>query len=648
MSRLSTIILLLALAASCGVLSCASGDGTGEARTVRDVGVAFDQMTVVRSSRLRFQMLDTADRSSIGARVAFVGRLDDNRNIDFETYVPATRVGDAGDLAVVVRATDGLWDAVDPLERSTFTGDIIIELDDPIGTFARGTIVGATIEFRSEMTPVVEELEIPSSVFPNQAIPITGDGFLRPEEGTTWLVVKSGGIRYEDGAERQVVNARAPIEWDGTRGRAILRINPALFGVLISTFEGEVELVNDLRTGEEFVGGRHQISFTLQPPRVTGLSPPAGSRGQKITISGRGFLPDETDRNTGMYLIFEGEFRPDNPEIPTQTFEGVGAELKVPLRVVDEQTIEQDVWYSVDPSTGRLEGLGATPGVFEGSITPVVYDPQGEQDGYAWEGTFRVLPTRQVVHVKYLPGFSRALDTYGLRNVETEIRSRILQVLRRDFDRVNVTFVTEAPDDFIEYTTIEIGGPDPSGLLNFGYDNSYNDGGKDIGNLYLGDYLGGVNRHSENAGYLPYGGVFIESFVAFSRELFPDGFGTSDSFDVIMRPFMPGLGGEPVKATEWPEGPRRAAIQNAIDLIGNLTGHTASHEIGHSVGLAWFPSSVEGFEERFHNDPPGTALIMDAGIDRPFEERAQLQGAGPASFSNDNLRYLQTILPPER
>ncbi len=627
---------------------CASGDDSDDGRTVRTVSVAFDQSVVVQSSRLRFQMLDTADRGAVGASVRFLGTLDDNRLVDFETFVPATRVGQQGDLAVEVRANDGLWMSVDPGATSTFTGDVVIKLEDPIGTFAQGTLEGTQIEFRSDMPPILDSLEVPAEVYPNQSIQVTGDGFLRPEEGTTWVVVTSGGIRYPDGAERQVANARAAIEWTGSRTQASLRISPALFGVLVSEFDGELDFVNDLRTGQEFRGSPQSVAFGLRAPLIDTIDPPAGSRGQKITIKGRGFLPDDTDRDTGMFLVFEGTFDPDNPDIPSRTFEGPTAELKVPLEVVNEQTIEQDVWYSVDRSTGQLEGLGATPGLFAGRVTPVVYDPQGEQEGQTWEGNFRVLPTKQVVHVKYLPGFSRALETYGLRNVETEIRARILQVLRRDYAEVNVEFSTQPPEDYIDYTTIEIGGPDPSGLLNFGYDNSFNDGGKDIGNLYLSDYLGGVNRHSENAGYLPYGGVFIESFVAFSRQLFPDGFGTSDAFDRTMSPFMPGLGGDPVLATEWPEGPRRAAIQNAIDLIGNLAGHTASHEIGHSIGLAWFPPSVEGFDERFHNDPPGTALIMDAGIDRPFEERAQLEGAGPAKFSADNLRYLRTILPLPR
>ena len=86
-------------------------------------------------------------------------------------------------------------------------------------------------------------------------------------------------------------------------------------------------------------------------------------------------------------------------------------------------------------------------------------------------------------------------------------------------------------------------------------------------------------------------------------------------------------------------------MQNAILLMGNLTGHTAGHELGHAFGLAHFPETVENFAQRFHNDPPGPGLIMDAGSDRPFNERAELNGEGPAKFSDENLDYLKRILP---
>ena len=36
---------------------------------------------------------------------------------------------------------------------------------------------------------------------------------------------------------------------------------------------------------------------------------------------------------------------------------------------------------------------------------------------------------------------------------------------------------------------------------------------------------------------------------------------------------------------------------------------------------------------------------MDAGGDRPFEERAELAGQGPAVFCGDEYIYLRNVLP---
>jgi hypothetical protein len=618
----------------------------GNEREIRVVDVEFDQHTVLHSSVLRFRFLATAQREASFGTVRFSGSIGEGRELDEEFVVPVDRVGDKGDLVVELRVADGLWEHVDPDPDRTLSGRIDLTLEDGIGVFATGTVDGLALRFHREYAPEVSPVPSGRDVYPNELLELEGEGFLRPEEGTTWAVVDSGTVTLQGGASRPVTNARVPIRWDGSREEALLPVSPAIFGVRIGEFDGDIRFENELATGEVFEGtAQPGFTATLRAPRIDEISPEEGSRGEKITVTGRGFLAEDDETNSGTYFELQGELAPSNPEIPRIEI-GDPPLVVTPFRVLDEKTVEQDVSYSVDPVTRQLDGLGAVPGVFQGTITPFVYRGNDVQEGEAWTGVFTVLPPKQVVRVKFLPGFSRALDQYGLSNVETEIRDRIMTVLKRDYAETAVDFRTEEPDDFIEYTTIEIGGPDPSGLLNFGYDNSFNDGGKDVGNLYLSDYLGGVNRHSQDAGYLPFGGVFIESFIAFSPTLFPDNFGTSVEFDRVLAAFMPGLGGTPVAATEWPDGPRSAAIRDAINLLGNLTGHTASHEVGHALGLAHFPATVEDYTERYHNDPPGPNLIMDAGSDRPFNERAELNGEGPAEFSAENLRYLQAVLPP--
>ena len=74
-------------------------------------------------------------------------------------------------------------------------------------------------------------------------------------------------------------------------------------------------------------------------------------------------------------------------------------------------------------------------------------------------------------------------------------------------------------------------------------------------------------------------------------------------------------------------------------MLGNLIGGTLSHEIGHSLGLA------NPYADGFHNAGDAPNRLMDAGGDRPFLERAELQGQGPGVFCDDEYAYLRMIMP---
>ena len=62
--------------------------------------------------------------------------------------------------------------------------------------------------------------------------------------------------------------------------------------------------------------------------------------------------------------------------------------------------------------------------------------------------------------------------------------------------------------------------------------------------------------------------------------------------------------------------------------------------MGHSLGLA----NLDG---QFHNIGDNPGWLMDSGSNRPFEERAELDGQGPSFFEEASLTYLKTILPLE-
>jgi hypothetical protein len=50
-------------------------------------------------------------------------------------------------------------------------------------------------------------------------------------------------------------------------------------------------------------------------------------------------------------------------------------------------------------------------------------------------------------------------------------------------------------------------------------------------------------------------------------------------------------------------------------------------------------------EGGFHNAGDGPNRLMDAGGNRPFSERAELEGMGPSMFCDEHYEYLREILP---
>ena len=101
-----------------------------------------------------------------------------------------------------------------------------------------------------------------------------------------------------------------------------------------------------------------------------------------------------------------------------------------------------------------------------------------------------------------------------------------------------------------------------------------------------------------------------------------------------------------MKVTEGPYKGYEGEEPEYENLVawGSVIGNTCTHEVGHSLGLAFFPQDLIRPGEAFHNKIPGDLYIMDSGSERPFEERAEL-GIGPAVFNDRNMDYLLDILP---
>jgi hypothetical protein len=578
--------------------------------------------------------------------VTFAGTLQ-NRRFDKTFQGNLKRKGDVGNLVVNLPVGPTLFGEIpEDTSQTSFTGTVSVDLKDGVGLIAEGTVSDAHLILQRKMTPSLEHFEV-GQVFPNEVLEINSSGLLRPEEGTTWAIIESGEVNTPDGATRDLDGERIALKWLGARSEGGFHIDPAILGVQQADFHMTLSFENRLESGRTIPGEQSfYVEGALKQPRLIEMAPPKASRGQLIEMRGKGFVPNNDDQHYGMFFRFSGTFTPRNPNDSTAAsvpFEGSSRAEIAPTDVMSHTSARQKIWYEVTDGR-KLEGLGATPGVFDGTITPVLFDKWGQQEGETWDGAFEILPTRQVVYIKFLPAFTRGLEKYGLRNVEDAIRQRVLTVTNRDYSNYNVEFRQTKPRDFADYATIEVGGPDPTGTSHFGYDNSFNDVAKDTGNLYLADYLGGVNQKSAEKFNAPYGGIFIKSFSFFSKKLNPNNPNASKAFDRILKPFMPKLGGNPIRLHEWPEGPRQAEIEKAVDMVGNVIGNTVTHEIGHSLGMTYVPSDQVEPGPPFHNQNSGK-YIMDAGSERPFEERAEIGDTKPPTFNSRNRQYLETILP---
>lgn len=487
------------------------------------------------------------------------------------------------------------------------------------------------------LSPRVDDLS-PKTLYLGEHVVLRGDGFLHPSEGAS--IVELDGVMVSDSPPRSLTIhglqlPAAPEEAD-RRDTLAFTLTPDVLGIIPGRFDGTVTVIDAHRNGAETRSAPLALAgLSLAAPRVDELTPLAASRGQWITVTGQGFTAADGLLQTATVLELAGTFRAASGAVSDLT--GTRALTLVPDLVLGNDTLSAVLRVTADGS-GQLSGVGAVAGRFTGTASTLLLFGADAVRGQALPVTFDVLPQRQMVYLKLLPGFEQALAEFGLLAEKDAVVDRILAVLARDYQGINIVFSTTVPEDFAEYSVVEIAGRDPNGTKLFGLDNT---AGKDVGNLRFNDIIGGYNAETEENGYVAYGGVFPGEFRNLSPTLGDDNPLASPAFDDVFRPVMPELGGTPAAPGESSASDGRgAAIREAVRVFGNLVGNTVTHEVGHSLGLA----AVDG---QFHNLGDNPGWIMDAGANRPFEERAEIGGAGPAVFSPFNREYLESILPIE-
>lgn len=626
---------LIALVAGC---SGAAIDGIGgeDAVTLE----SFSPSSLVPGTRLvlrgaNFRSTDTLAIHLVGT----VSAGGDSRRLD----VRLEPTIDSGDRLFADVGPEVLVASGGP---GRFTGVVQV---DVVREERKTTVsLNASLKLARTLVPSLSAVS-PSVFYLGESVRLEGADLLLgghadvPEGGTEGDldVVATGTFRGDATGTRRL--DAFPLKVKATaRDRALYLHTPELFGLDTGEFVGTLEPRNRHQGGDAVAGAPLKVDLLVLPSVIASVGPASASREQRVTLAGRGFYSEDKS-GTAALVRLQGRFTPAGGA-------ALSLETTLPLRV---EAPERGVLV-LHPRVveSRLVGLGAEPGTFEGRFTPVLQTREGELAGASWTGTFRVLPTRQVVLLRFTPQFTDALQQFGLRNAETHVRERIFEVVRRDYEGYNVEFRAEKPADFERYTTMELTGDDPNDADLFGLDNTE---GKDTGNLRLDDYVGGTNAEQVESGSFAYGGVFLASFLRFSPNVcrkvengitiykacrdgsqFPL---KTARFDKVFSAFAPILGGTEARADEWGSGARTAALREAVRVVGNLAGNTVTHELGHSLGLA-----QETGTDEFHNagDVPGQ--IMNPGGARPFEERAELDGQGPAVWAPGDADYLQQVL----
>lgn len=460
-----------------------------------------------------------------------------------------------------------------------------------------------------------------AAAFHGDEVEVRGGGFLLPGEGEVALVFE-GSFKTPGARFPTIVPQRRAVGRALDRERLVVPLLPSVFGFSPGEFSGRVavENVHDW-DGTGFLSEWHEASLTIEAPTVSSVDPPAAARGQFLYFRGAGFV-EEPGVTTLVRL--DGSFAPRR-----------GKKERWEAREILGRAQTGALQVTLAPR-GQLELFGGTPGHFQGTARVVVAGPDVELVGPPTPIDFTIAPTRQMVYLKFLPGFTESLRGFGLRNVEREVKDRILEVCRRDYAEFAVEFTDTRPDaDWAEYSVLELNGEDPNGAGLFGLDNTE---GKDDGNERLDDVIGGRNAETEETGSYAFGGVFLDSFLALSPSAQPANELADPRFDALFGPFQE----QPVSVGEYPTGRRAREIGAAIVALGNLVGGTVVHEIGHSLGLAQVPGDPAAFHDP--GDEPG--LIMNPGGARSFAERAELDGLR-AEWSAYDRAYLLEILPRE-
>ena len=450
----------------------------------------------------------------------------------------------------------------------------------------------------------------PDGVLLGAVVTVTADDLLLPGEGTAVVQVELAP---------QSSPVDVPIATDLATGRTVGHIVAAAtwLGVRPKVWAVRYRLVQTVP--------KTQAVGPWTGPEQVQLLPPTIVQGTEIDVRRGAVLPLELAglAATGWQLEFFGTWAGPRTR-RTWTAEK-------PVVIAGEhylgkpQAVARSPWFLAQ--FGGLISLVGESAAFDGHVRVLLQDGPEPWRGAPVPIQLQLAPTLQAIVIEMGGDFEAGLVEFGLANHAETLRKRIVQEVQLGFAGLHVAVGQSAPPGQVESLHLEIIAADPSHQSLLGNDNST---GKDVGNLVLDEDIAGFNQATANRGRVGFGGVFLHSFLHFSRKLHVDGPVASPDFDAIFGPYAPALGGKAAPLAKPPEA--------ALDTFAKLIAETVVHEVGHALGLA------AGTELYHHlGDNPGWR--MDTGIYRQFAERVALPGAFPKIWGPLDLQYLQKILP---
>ncbi len=466
-----------------------------------------------------------------------------------------------------------------------------------------------------------------------------GAGFTTATEGPVTAHVVGDFTPAGGGATP--VDVVLPVEMAdlGGRDRGVLVLTTALAGsgLRTGTLRGTLALESTLASGEARSAPAVALDLDFVAPELFAFDPPVASVGRIVSVRGAGFLGRGGETTL---LRVDGTFTPEG---------GVARPFRMELVPAWTSGAEVGLVLEGRTSMGQLvlALFDAQRGVLAGTATAVALRGTDELDGTATPFMLTLGAPRQVVLLRFLPGWYDSLGHLGLAAAQAQVIEGIAARVEALYAGHAVEVRTSAVTDYAAngYAVVEIGGPDPNGSGLFGYDNS---AGKDVGNLRLFDRIGGANAETQADGFPGFGGVFVESMLWWSShpELgSPRPTGAPDPEPLFDEVFDP-VRAEPAtydEAMGIGGAARVAAVARAIRALGNLVGETTAHELGHSLGLA----QPYGDPTAYHDAGDGEGCLMDSGFARPLGERMAEPGFAASHFCYDEPEYLSEILAAE-